>query len=32
MLNKMAVYKNKSFVRTMTSLIGIGYTENQAEE
>ena len=31
MLNKLAVYKNRKFVRTVTSLIGIGYTENQAE-
>ncbi len=31
MLNKLATYKNKKFVRTVTSLIGIGYTENQAE-
>ena len=28
MLNKLATYKNKKFVRTVTSLIGIGYTEN----
>jgi len=26
MLNKEAVYKNKKFVRTVTSLIGIGNT------
>lgn len=32
MLNKLAVYKKKEFVRTVTSLIGIGRTENQSEE
>ncbi len=32
MLNKLAVYKKKEFVRTVTSLIGIGRTEHQAEE
>ena len=31
MLNKLATFKKKSFVRTVTSLIGIGYTENQEE-
>ena len=31
MLNKLATYKRKNFVRTVTSLIGIGYTEQQAE-
>ena len=31
MLNKLATYKRKKFVRTVTSLIGIGYTEEQAE-
>ena len=31
MLNKLAVYKNRRFVRTVTSMIGIGYTENQAD-
>ena len=30
MLNKLATYKRKKFVRTVTSLIGIGYTEMQA--
>ena len=30
MLNKLATYKKKKFVRTVTSLIGIGHTENQA--
>ena len=29
MLNKLATYKRKNFVRTVTSLIGIGTTENQ---
>ena len=29
MLNKLATYKRKNFVRTVTSLIGIGKTENQ---
>ena len=28
MLNKLAVYKNKAFIRSVTSLIGIGH-ENQ---
>lgn len=32
MLNKLAVYKNKKFVRTVTSVIGIGHTELQADE
>lgn len=32
MLNKLAVYKKREFVRTVTSLIGIGMTENQSEE
>ena len=27
MLNKEAVYQNRQFVRSVTSLIGIGYTE-----
>ena len=27
MLNKLATYKRKKFVRTVTSLIGIGHTE-----
>ena len=31
MLNKLAVYKKKAFVRTVTSLIGIGFTASQAE-
>ncbi len=31
MLNKLAVYKKKKFVRTVTSLIGIGYTDNQED-
>ena len=31
MLNKLAIYRNKRFVRTVTSVIGIGFTENQAE-
>ena len=31
MLNKLAIYRNKRFVRTVTSVIGIGHTENQAE-
>ena len=31
MLNKLATYKKKKFVRTVTSLIGIGYTEQQAD-
>ena len=31
MLNKLAVYKKKAFVRTVTSLIGIGITASQAE-
>ena len=31
MLNKLATYRKRKFVRTVTSLIGIGYTENQAE-
>ena len=31
MLNKLAVYKKKKFVRTVTSMIGIGYTENQGD-
>lgn len=32
MLNKLAVYKKKKFVRTMTSMIGIGHTENISDE
>ncbi len=31
MLNKLAVYKKKGFVRTVTSLIGIGHTQNPPE-
>ena len=31
MLNKLAVYKKKGFVRTVTSVIGIGHTENLSE-
>ena len=31
MLNKLATYKRRSFVRTVTSLIGIGSTGNQAD-
>ena len=31
MLNKLATYKKRNFVRTVTSLIGIGHTDNQAE-
>lgn len=31
MLNKLATYKRKQFVRTVTSLIGIGTTMDQAE-
>ena len=31
MLNKLATYKRKKFVRTVTSVTGIGYTENQAD-
>lgn len=29
MLNKLATYKKRTFVRTVTSLIGIGHTDNQ---
>ena len=32
MLNKLAVYKNRKFVRTVTSVIGIGHTENMPDE
>ena len=32
MLNKLAVYKDKKFVRTVTSVIAIGTTDNQADE
>ena len=32
MLNKLAVYKNRKFVRSVTSMIGIGETDNQSEE
>ena len=32
MLNKLATYKNKKFVRTVTSVIGIGHTEQQSDE
>ena len=28
MFNKLAVYKKREFVRTMTSVIGIGHTKN----
>ena len=31
MLNKLATFKKRNFVRTVTSLIGIGHTENQSE-
>ena len=31
MLNKLAVYKNKKFIRSVTSLIGIGYTQEMAD-
>ena len=31
MLNKLATYKNKEFIRQVTSIIGIGYTADQAE-
>ena len=31
MLNKLATYQKKKFVRTVTSMIGIGHTEQQAE-
>ena len=31
MLNKLATWKNKKFVRTVTSIIGIGHTENMAD-
>ena len=31
MLNKLAVYKKRKFVRSMPSLMGIGFTENQEE-
>ncbi len=31
MLNKLAVYKNKKFVRTVPSMIGIGFTEDQRD-
>ena len=31
MLNKLATFKKRNFVRTVTSLIGIGHTENQEE-
>ena len=32
MLNKLAVYKDRKFVRTVTSVIAIGATENQATD
>ena len=32
MLNKLATWKRKKFVRTVTSVIGIGHTDNQSEE
>lgn len=32
MLNKLATYKKKKFVRTVTSVIGIGRTEQQSDE
>ncbi|MBO4837359.1 MAG: phosphodiester glycosidase family protein, partial [Clostridia bacterium] len=31
MLNKLAVYKNKKFIRSVTSMIGIGYTQEMAD-
>ena len=31
MLNKLAVYRKKGFVRTVTSVIGIGHTDNFTE-
>ena len=31
MLNKLATYRKKSFVRTVTSIIGVGHTESQDE-
>ena len=31
MLNKLATYKNKEFIRQVTSIIGIGHTLDQAE-
>ena len=31
MLNKLAVFRKKAFVRTVTSIIGIGTTDNQDE-
>ena len=31
MLNKLAVYKNRAFIRSVTSLIGIGETEEMAD-
>ena len=32
MLNKLATYKKKKFVRTVTSVIDIGHTEQQSDE
>ena len=32
MINKLATWKKKKFVRAVNSLIGVGYTENMAEE
>ena len=32
MINKMANYRNRKFVRAVTSLIGIGYTEIPADQ
>ena len=32
MLNKLAVYKNKKYVRTVTSIIGIGRTQDISDE
>ena len=32
MLNKLATWKRKKFVRTVTSVIGIGHTEQQRDE
>jgi len=32
MLNKLAVYKDRKFVRTVTSVIALGTTDNQAED
>ena len=32
MLNKKATFRKRTFIRTVTTLIGIGYTENMAEQ